>query len=57
PYAIASQLNEAIAAGDWQLYVDNLERLSKLGSEDVQRAAQTYLVRDRSTVGRFVPTA
>lgn len=57
PYSIAAQLNEAIAAGDWQLYVDNLTRLSKLGPEDVQRVAQKYLVREKSTVGRFVPTA
>lgn len=57
PYSIAAQLNEAIAAGDWQLYVDNLSRLSKLGPDDVQRVARKYLVREKSTVGRFVPTA
>ncbi len=57
PYSVAAQLNEAIAAGDWTLYVDHLERLSKLGSENVQAAARRYLVRDKMTVGRFVPTA
>jgi zinc protease len=56
-YSVAAQLNEAIAAGDWTLYVDNLERLSKLSSADVQGAASRYLVREKMTVGRFVPTA
>jgi zinc protease len=56
PYSLASQLNEAIAAGDWRLYTDHLERMSQLTPADAQRAASKYLVREKMTVGRFVPT-
>lgn len=54
-FAIASQLNEAIAAGDWKLYTTFRERLERVATEDVQRVAQTYLLHDRRTVGWYVP--
>ena len=54
-FAIAAQLNEAIAAGDWKLYTTFGERLDRVTASDVQRAAQTYLVEDARTVGFYVP--
>ena len=56
PYAIAAQLNEAIAAGDWKLYTTFRERLERLTTDDVQRVAQTYLLEDACTVGWYVPS-
>jgi len=56
PMKIASQLNEAIAAGDWTLYTRYLDRLADITPADVQRVAQTYLVPQQSTVGWYVPT-
>ncbi|HMB89473.1 MAG TPA: pitrilysin family protein [Rhodothermales bacterium] len=55
PFAIASQLNEAIAAGDWKLYTTFRERIEAVTTGDVQRVAQSYLVADRCTIGRYVP--
>jgi len=52
--AIASDLNEAIAIGDWTEYVHGLERLKKISPADVQRVAQKYLVEDQSTTGYFL---
>ena len=57
PMQVASQLNEAIAAGDWKLYTKYLDRIEQVTADDVQRVAQTYLTSDTSTVGRYVPTA
>lgn len=56
PYKVASQLNEAIAAGDWRLYTEYLDRIRSVDAEDVQRAAETYLQDDLSTTGFYVPT-
>ncbi|MEM1126242.1 MAG: pitrilysin family protein [Bacteroidota bacterium] len=56
PYAVASQLNEAIAAGDWTLYTTFLERIDRVTAADVQRVAQAYLIEDRRTVGWYVPS-
>jgi zinc protease len=55
PFAIASQLNEAIAAGDWTLYTTYLDRIDHVTADDVQRVAQTYLQREQSTVGHYIP--
>ncbi len=52
---IASQLNEAIAAGDWTDYIKGVERLAKVTAEDVKRVANQYLVEDQSTTGYFIP--
>ncbi|WP_163410254.1 M16 family metallopeptidase [Flavobacterium ajazii] len=52
---VASELTEAIAAGDWTDYVTGIERLKKVTPEDVLRVAQKYLVEDQSTTGYFVP--
>lgn len=55
PFAIASQLNEAIAAGDWTLYTTYLDRIDRVTRDDVQRVAREYLVEDGRTVGWYVP--
>ncbi len=57
PMQVASQLNEALAAGDWKLYTRYLDRLDEVTVDDVQRAARTYLTDDTSTVGWYVPTS
>ncbi len=54
-YAIASQLNEAIAAGDWKLYTTALDRARAVTLEDVQRVAKLYCTRDQMTVGYYLP--
>jgi zinc protease len=56
PYAIASQLNEAIAAGDWMLYTTFQERLESVTADDVRRVTRTYCTPDARTVGYYVPT-
>ena len=55
PFSIASQLNEAIAAGDWKLYAQFNERVKRVSSSDIQRAAQDYFDEDISTIGWYVP--
>jgi len=56
PMKVASQLNEAIAIGDWRLYVDYPERIQTVTPEQVQSAARAYLQDDRLTIGRYIPT-
>lgn len=53
--SIASQLNEAIAGGDWRDYINGNKRLSKVTAADVKRVANTYLIEDQSTTGYFIP--
>jgi zinc protease len=55
PFAIASNLNESIAAGDWTLYYSQDEAVRKVTAADVKRVANTYLDPSRSTTGWFVP--
>ncbi len=55
PYAIAAQLNEAIAAGDWTLYTDYLDRIEQVTADDVQAAAARVFDQDRLTVGLYDP--
>jgi zinc protease len=54
-FAIAGNLNECIAAGDWTLYYDLEEATKKVTPADVQRVAQSLLNFDQSTAGWFVP--
>src|SRR5690606_3462781 len=54
-FAVAAQLNEAIAAGDWKLYTTYLERIQQVTREDTQRVARHYLVPARKTTGRYIP--
>jgi zinc protease len=55
PYAMAGELNEAIAAGDWRLFATLRERSARLGRDEVVDAAARFLQAERLTVGRFVP--
>lgn len=54
-FAIASNLNECIASGDWTLYVTLDEAIAKVTASDVKRVANAYLDEDRSTTGWFIP--
>ncbi|MEP6820907.1 MAG: pitrilysin family protein [Chthoniobacterales bacterium] len=54
-FAIASKLNEFIAAGDWTLYVNADDALKNVKPEDVKRVANKYLVEDKRTTGWFIP--
>jgi len=55
-YPIASNLNEAIAIGDWTFYTTFLENINKVKKEDIQKLAKKYLVEGQSTTGIFIPT-
>jgi len=52
-FAVASQLNEAIAAGDWKLYTSFLDNIERISVEDVKMVAKKYLCRDSMTVGHY----
>ncbi len=54
-FAIASNLNESIAAGDWSLYYHLDDAVKKVTPADVQRVAQLYFNEDQSTTGWFIP--
>ena len=54
-YSVASNLNEAIALGDWTYYTTFLKRIKNVSTEDIQRVAKTYLKEDQSTTGFFIP--
>ncbi|MGI9088708.1 MAG: M16 family metallopeptidase [Chthoniobacterales bacterium] len=56
-FAIASTLNECIAAGDWTLYVTADDALKKVTAAEVQRVAKTYFVENARTTGWFVPVS
>ncbi|MDQ2919713.1 MAG: insulinase family protein [Verrucomicrobiota bacterium] len=54
-FAIASVLNEFIAAGDWTLYVNKDDLIKKVTAADVQRVANKYFVENKKTTGWFIP--
>lgn len=54
-FAIASKLNEFIAAGDWTLYVNGDDALKQVKAADVKRVANSYLLEDKRTTGWFIP--
>ncbi|HMJ06410.1 MAG TPA: insulinase family protein, partial [Chthoniobacterales bacterium] len=54
-FAIASTLNEYIAAGDWTLYVSQDEGLKKVTAADVKRVADAYFLEHNRTTGWFIP--
>ena len=53
---LATQLSEAIGAGDWRLFFLNRDRVRAATAVDVQRAALAYLKPSNRTIGTFVPT-
>lgn len=54
-YSVASNLNEAIAVGDWTYYTTFLEKIEKVKVKDIQQVAEKYLLEDQSTTGWFIP--
>ncbi len=56
-FAIAGQINEDIAVGDWTYYITLPEKLQAVTAADVNRVAKTYFVEDQSTTGWFIPQA
>lgn len=56
-FAIAAQLNEMIAVGNWRLYTEFLDRIERVTAEDVQHVAGKYLRARTRTVGWYVPTS
>ena len=53
--AVALQLSEWGAMGDWRLFFVHRDRLREVTAEDVQRVAVSYLKPSNRTVGIFVP--
>ncbi|MEX0824702.1 MAG: pitrilysin family protein [Pirellulaceae bacterium] len=53
---IAIALSDWAAQGDWRLYFLYRDRVEALTKEDVQKAAESYFVRNNRTVGLFIPT-
>ncbi len=56
-YAIADNLNTAIAVGDWTMFYRFDEGVRQVTAADVQRVARKYFNEDQSTTGWFVPLA
>lgn len=54
-YSIASNLNEAIATGDWTYYTNYLENINKVTKADIERIVKTYLIENKSTTVYFIP--
>ncbi len=54
-FSIASQINEAIAMGDWTFYVNYLDNLKKVKASDIQDVVKKYFVKEHRTVGYFIP--
>jgi zinc protease len=53
--AIAGEINEWIAVGDWTLYVTFPQKVQQVTPADVQRVAKEYFKDDQSTTGWFIP--
>ncbi len=56
PEQVGVALSEAIASGDWRLFFLQRDRVRDVTLEQVQRAAETYLLQANRTQGRYVPT-
>lgn len=56
PGALGIALSEAIAKGDWRLFLVARDRVEKLTVDDVQRVALNYFVPSNRTAGIFVPS-
>lgn len=55
--AIAHELNEWIAVGDWTLYVTFPQKIAAVTAADVLRVARQYFDPAQSTTGWYVPRA
>ncbi len=54
--AIAIELSEFAAVGDWRMMFIHRDRLKKVTTEEVGRVAQTYFKPSNRTLGQFIPT-
>ena len=54
---VGVEISEWLGSGDWRLLFINRDRLRKITTEEVQRAALTYLKQSNRTLGLFIPTA
>ncbi len=54
-FSVASQINTAIAAGDWKFFTTYLDEINKVTAADIQAVAKKYFVDDQMTVGYFIP--
>ena len=54
-FSIASQINEAIAVGDWTLYATYQKNIAGVTPQAVQKVVQKYFNTDQSTTGWFIP--
>jgi len=52
---IAKTLSEWVGMGDWRLMFLSRDRLENVTLQDVQKAAEEYLVNDNRTLGLFLP--
>jgi zinc protease len=52
----ALQLSEWQSMGDWRLLFLYRDRIQKATRDEVQKAAEKYLIPSNRTVGRFIPT-
>jgi zinc protease len=57
PFAIASEINEAIAMGDWSAYVKQPKEIQEVSIYQIQIIAKKYFLDQTKTTGWFVPTA
>jgi len=55
-FSMASQLNESIAAGDWRLYVDFLDRAAQVTPSDVERVMTDLIDINTRTVATYLPS-
>ena len=55
-FSLASELNEAIASGDWKLYTRFLERAESVTAEQIKEVATRYFTAKTSTVGVYLPS-
>jgi zinc protease len=56
-FAVAGQLNEHIATGDWQNFVLLGDKFKQVTPAQVQSMASKYFNADQSTTGWFIPLA
>lgn len=54
-FSIASQINEAIAMGDWTFYIRYPEEVKNVTPEDVKTVAEKYFKENSKTTGYFIP--
>ena len=54
-FSTLSQINEALAIGDWKYFLTMEDQMKGIKPKDLQEAAQGYLFENNSTTGYFVP--